>query len=144
MYSVHGKICTLLKLHFRRYPLENRSERKLNHVTCYMSVQKKKWKVQLRKQKPFCKASATFIGRLICLDMQGYQWMENTSWFFLTLWHPTLNEALALPPHTLLSFFFENHLCRRKKESFFFCSTDPCSKRAVFTVFTKNVLVTLE
>lgn len=85
-------------------------------------------RVQLRKQKPFCKASATFIGRLICLDMQGYQWMKN-AWEDFMIFFPLLSDSMT--PNTKQSFgptsthccHFVYHLCRRKKEFVFALET---------------------
>lgn len=57
---------------------------------------------------PFNKASATFIGRLICVDMQLEQWMEK-AWKhfffpFLTLRYWTLCKLLA---HLKSELFFK-------------------------------------
>lgn len=118
MYSVHGKICTLLKLHFRRYPLGNRSERNWADTVLLirdnMSVQKKKKKttrVQLRKPKnssfflfSFRKASATFIGRLSLSRHAGRTMDEEStrrfSWFFsfFFLYTLTTKRPKAQPP----------------------------------------------
>lgn len=59
-----------------------------------MSVKKETtWESNWEIKTLFSKASATFIGRLICLDMQGEQWMKNAWEGFVLVFSTTVYDT---------------------------------------------------
>lgn len=125
MYSVHGKICTLLKLHFRRNLFfgYNLKEMVQCLVTQVIATTKR---VQLSKTNSyFRKATATFIGRLSCLNMRDN---EESMWRFSEYFFQYSQWCAEFWPN-LLALLLR---CSRG------CCSDPSSKCAIFTVITKK------
>lgn len=144
MYSVHGKICTLLKLHFRRYPSGNRFDPNWADIVLHDTCQStKKKSVQFRNHKPF------FIRHLqhslASSRHAGRKWMKKAGGFSLFFFSTTF--WLCDTKHYTKHWpYLHSYWCRREKKSaaavvppLFF---PPPPKCAAFIVITKNESVT--